>query len=152
MGTICSEKKDKIKINNSRRIDNQEDSENGQNDEDKETGKSNHEESISDKKSEKNQDFEKKKSQNKSNNNRKIIKSIQNDDWDYKNHGTDWAATFSNCGKGQQAPGKVLSSQAENLEKSNFFYANLNVKKGTIKNSTLELIENNNILSLSSKI
>ena len=80
-----------------------------------------------------------------------IIKSIQNDDWDYKNHGTDWAATFSNCGKGQQAPGKVLSSQAENLEKSNFFYANLNVKKGTVKNSTLELIENNNILSLSFK-
>ena len=79
------------------------------------------------------------------------IKSIQNDDWDYKNHGTDWAATFSNCGKGQQAPGKVLSSQAENLEKSNFFYANLNVKKGRVKNSTLELIENNNILSLSFK-
>ena len=79
------------------------------------------------------------------------IKSIQNDDWDYKNHGTDWAATFSNCGKGQQAPGKILSSQAENLEKSNFFYANLNVKKGRVKNSTLELIENNNILSLSFK-
>jgi len=79
------------------------------------------------------------------------IESIQNDDWDYKNHGTDWATTFTNCGKGQQAPGKVLSSNAENLEKSNFFYANLNVKKGTIKNSTLELIENNNILSLSFK-
>lgn len=77
------------------------------------------------------------------------IKSIQNDDWDYKNHGTDWATTFSNCGKGQQAPGKVLSSKAENLEKSNFFYANLNVKQGLAKNSTLELIENNNILSLS---
>jgi len=79
------------------------------------------------------------------------IESIQNDDWDYKNHGTDWANTFTNCGKGQQAPGKVISSKAENLEKSNFFYANLNVKKGTIKNSTLELIENNNILSLSFK-
>lgn len=79
------------------------------------------------------------------------IKSIQSDDWDYKNHGTDWAETFPNCGKGQQAPGRVLSSQAENLEKSNFFYANLNVKKGTIKNSTFELIENNNILSLSFK-
>ena len=79
------------------------------------------------------------------------IKSIQNDDWNYKNHGTDWATTFPNCGKGQQAPGRVLSSQAEKLEKSNFFYANLNVKKGTIKNSTLELIENNNILSLSFK-
>ena len=79
------------------------------------------------------------------------IESIQNDDWDYKNHGTDWATIFTNCGKGQQAPGKVISSKAENLEKSNFFYANLNVKKGTIKNSTLELIENNNILSLSFK-
>ena len=68
-----------------------------------------------------------------------------NEDWHYKNHGTDWFLKFENCGKGQT---KLLTLKAEELEKSNFFYANLNLKKNTKKNSTLELIENNSILSL----
>jgi len=79
-----------------------------------------------------------------------LTKSLNSkEEWDYINHGTDWNIKFENCGKGQQSPTKILSTKAEELGKSNFFYANLNVKKNTKKNSTLELIENNNILSLS---
>ena len=79
-----------------------------------------------------------------------LTKSLNDDnDWDYKEHGSDWPSEFPNCGKGQQSPANILYSKAEKLGKSNFFYANLNIKKNMKKNATLELIENNNILSLS---
>lgn len=69
-----------------------------------------------------------------------IIKS-----WDYKQHGQDW--NYTRCSRGQQSPGKV-TSDAEELETTNFFFTNFNLKKGQKINGILESIEDNNILSL----
>lgn len=65
--------------------------------------------------------------------------------WDYKEHGRDW--TDRECQRGQQAPGKI-TTDAEKLDTSNFFYANFGLMKGTKIKANLESIEDNNILSL----
>ncbi len=77
------------------------------------------------------------------------ILSLKEDiDWDYKNHGTDWATNFEKCGKGQQAPGLLSTSGMTILDDTRFFYSSFNVREGQTKQGKMELIEHDNILSI----
>lgn len=68
--------------------------------------------------------------------------------WDYAKHGADWGDTYNQCRTGQQSPAKIVANKAEDLDEDYFFYANLNVKEGQSRKGQLQLIEDNNILSL----
>lgn len=67
--------------------------------------------------------------------------------WDYRDHGSNW--TDPGCSKLQRTPVNIYSNKATKIDdKTRIFFANFNVKPSKEIKGTLELIEDNNILSL----